>query len=70
MNQDWNKVEKAGLKVEQKQTTEFEVAEEFQRKLDKSAALRKAFNALTPDRQRAYHSADSWWYGIERPVAG
>lgn len=48
------RVEKAGLKVEHKGTTEFEVAEEFQKKLDKSAALKKAFNALTPGRQRAY----------------
>lgn len=48
------RIEKAGLKVEHKGTTEFEVAEEFQKKLDKSAALKKAFNALTPGRQRAY----------------
>lgn len=48
------KVEKAGLKVNHKETAEFEVAEEFQRKLDKSAALRKAFTSLTPGRQRAY----------------
>lgn len=48
------RIEKAGLKVEHKGTMEFEVAEEFQKKLDKSAALKKAFNALTPGRQRAY----------------
>ncbi len=48
------KIEKAGLKIEHKGTAEFEVAEEFQKKLDKSAALKKAFNALTPGRQRAY----------------
>lgn len=48
------KVEKAGLKVSHKETAEFEVAEEFQKKLDKSAALRKAFTSLTPGRQRAY----------------
>lgn len=48
------KVEKAGLKVNHKETAEFEVAEEFQKKLDKSAALRKAFTSLTPGRQRAY----------------
>ena len=48
------RIEKAGLKVEHKGTTEFEVAEEFQKKLDKSATLKKAFNALTPGRQRAY----------------
>ena len=48
------RIEKAGLKVEHKGTTEFEVAEEFQKKLDKSATLKKAFAALTPGRQRAY----------------
>ncbi len=47
-------VEKAGLKVELKKATEFAVAEEFQLKLDKMPALKKAFYALTPGRQRAY----------------
>ncbi len=47
-------VEKAGMKVELKKTTEYEVPEEFQVRLDKSAALKKAFYALTPGRQRAY----------------
>ena len=47
-------VEKAGLKVELKKTTDYKVPEEFQVKLDKSAALKKAFAALTPGRQRAY----------------
>jgi uncharacterized protein YdeI (YjbR/CyaY-like superfamily) len=47
-------VEQAGLKVDFKKTTEFSVVEEFQTKLDKSAPLRKAFEALTPGRQRAY----------------
>lgn len=47
-------VERAGLKVKQKETIDYEVAEEFQKKLDKSAALRKAFTSLTPGRQRAY----------------
>jgi len=47
-------VEKAGLKVELKKTSDFEVPEEFKKRLDKSAALRKAFYALTPGRQRAY----------------
>ena len=47
-------VEKAGLKVELKKTTEYKIPEEFQKKLNKSAALKKAFNALTPGRQRAY----------------
>ena len=47
-------VEKAGLKVKLKKTTEYTVTEEFQNKLNKSAALKKAFDALTPGRQRAY----------------
>jgi len=47
-------VEKAGLKVELKKTSEFEVPEEFQKTLKKNAALKTAFKALTPGRQRAY----------------
>jgi uncharacterized protein YdeI (YjbR/CyaY-like superfamily) len=47
-------VEKAGLKVKMKKPTEFAVAEEFQKKLGKLPALKKAFKALTPGRQRAY----------------
>ena len=47
-------VEKAGLKVKLKETKDFEVPEEFQKKLNKGAALKKAFHALTPGRQRAY----------------
>jgi uncharacterized protein YdeI (YjbR/CyaY-like superfamily) len=47
-------VEKAGLKVPLKKTTDFIIPEEFQNKLDKSPALKTAFDALTPGRQRAY----------------
>jgi uncharacterized protein YdeI (YjbR/CyaY-like superfamily) len=47
-------VEKAGLKVNLKKTSEFAVPEEFQAKLDKLPALKKAFAALTPGRQRGY----------------
>lgn len=47
-------VEKAGLKVELKKTEEYPVPEEFQNKLDKMPALKDAFEALTPGRQRAY----------------
>jgi uncharacterized protein YdeI (YjbR/CyaY-like superfamily) len=47
-------VEKAGLKVNFKKTTEFIIPEEFQKKLDEIPALKKAFDALTPGRQRAY----------------
>jgi uncharacterized protein YdeI (YjbR/CyaY-like superfamily) len=48
-------VEKAGLKVNFKQKTELVFPEEFQKKLDKTPALRAAFDALTPGRQRAYN---------------
>lgn len=47
-------IEEAGLKVPLKKTKEFAVPEEFQTKLDKNAALKKAFYALTPGRQRGY----------------
>lgn len=47
-------VEKAGLKVEFKQTDDLPVSEEFQQKLNEIPALRNAFEALTPGRQRAY----------------
>ena len=47
-------VEKAGLKVVLKKTTQFTMPEEFQKQLDKKIALKKAFEALTPGRQRAY----------------
>jgi len=47
-------VEKAGLKVELKKTKDFAVPEEFQTKLDDSPALKAAFAALTPGRQRNY----------------
>jgi len=47
-------VEKAGLKVNFKKTTEFIIPEEFQDKLDEIPALKTAFDALTPGRQRGY----------------
>ena len=47
-------VEKAGLKVKFKKTAEYKIPEEFQIKLDKIPALKTAFEALTPGRQRAY----------------
>jgi len=47
-------VEKAGLKVPLKKTKEFSMPEEFQNKLNENRALKKAFNALTPGRQRGY----------------
>ena len=47
-------VEKAGLKVKLKKTAAFSMPEEFKNKLDKMPALKKAFEALTPGRQRGY----------------
>jgi uncharacterized protein YdeI (YjbR/CyaY-like superfamily) len=47
-------VEKAGLKVSLKKTKEFNIPEEFQKKLAKTPALKTAFYALTPGRQRGY----------------
>jgi len=47
-------VEKAGLKVELKKTSEYNLPEEFQQKLEQMPELRTAFEALTPGRQRAY----------------
>ena len=42
-------IEKAGLKVEMKKTTEFEMPEEFKIKLDKIPALKIAFYNLTQE---------------------
>jgi uncharacterized protein YdeI (YjbR/CyaY-like superfamily) len=47
-------VEKAGLQVTLKKTAEFDMPAEFKIKLEESAALRRAFRALSPGRQRAY----------------
>ena len=48
-------VEKAGLKVNFKKTTELIFPEEFQNKLGEIPALKTAFDALTPGRQRQYN---------------
>jgi len=47
-------VEKAGLTVNYKKTSEFKIPEEFQNKLNANPALKAAFHALTPGRQRGY----------------
>ena len=47
-------LEKAGLKVTLKKTSDYTVPEEFQRELDTNPAFKNAFEALTPGRQRAY----------------
>lgn len=47
-------VEKAGLQVVLKKTAEFNMPEEFQKKLDENPDLKNAFESLTPGRQRGY----------------
>lgn len=47
-------IEKSGAKVVLKKVSEFEMADEFKTKLNEMPALKKAFEALTPGRQRAY----------------
>ncbi|MBK7652739.1 MAG: DUF1801 domain-containing protein [Flammeovirgaceae bacterium] len=47
-------IEKAGLKVELKETSQFTMPKEFKMKLDEDPLLKKAFHALTPGRQRGY----------------
>jgi uncharacterized protein YdeI (YjbR/CyaY-like superfamily) len=47
-------VEKAGLKVKLMKPSEFKTPEELQTKFDEMPALKTAFSALTPGRQRAY----------------
>ena len=47
-------VEKSGLEIEFKKTTEFPMAEEFEKKLEEMPELKTAFEELTPGRQRAY----------------
>ncbi|MGE8018925.1 YdeI/OmpD-associated family protein [Peribacillus frigoritolerans] len=47
-------VEKAGLEVEYKKNEEFIIPEELHNKFDDIPALKTAFEALTPGRQRAY----------------
>ena len=47
-------VEKAGLEVSFKKHTEYTIPEELQQKFDEIPALKTAFEALTPGRQRGY----------------
>lgn len=47
-------LEKAGAKVSLKKTKEYAMPDEFKNKLAKNPKLKKAFEALTPGRQRAY----------------
>lgn len=47
-------VEKAGLRVEKKKTSDVPVPDELLAKLRKDPRFKKAFEALTPGRQRSY----------------
>jgi uncharacterized protein YdeI (YjbR/CyaY-like superfamily) len=47
-------IEKSGLQVEFKKTSEYVVPEELLNEFDKMPELKTAFEALTPGRQRAY----------------
>lgn len=47
-------IDKAGLKVAMKTTSQFNMPEEFKEKLAESPELSVAFEALTPGRQRGY----------------
>src|SRR5437868_8699943 len=47
-------VEKAGLRVKRKKTSDFPVPEELRERLRKDPRFKRAFEALTPGRQRGY----------------
>jgi uncharacterized protein YdeI (YjbR/CyaY-like superfamily) len=47
-------VEKAGLRMEQKKTSDFPVPEELTDRLRRDPRFKHAFEALTPGRQRSY----------------
>ncbi|HVC95714.1 MAG TPA: YdeI/OmpD-associated family protein [Pirellulales bacterium] len=47
-------VEKAGLRMEQKKTSDYPVPEELTERFRRDARFKRAFEALTPGRQRSY----------------
>ena len=47
-------VEKAGLEVSYKKTSQFQIPEELKAKFDENPGLKTAFERLTPGRQRGY----------------
>jgi len=47
-------VEKAGLRIEPKKTSDFPVPEELTERFRKDPRFQRAFDALTPGRQRSY----------------
>jgi len=48
------KVEKAGLRVAPKKTSDFKVPVELTEQFRKNPRFKRAFDALTPGRQRSY----------------
>lgn len=47
-------IEKSGQKVTFKEASDYDIPEEFQEKLNENPALKSAFYALTPGRQKGY----------------
>ena len=47
-------VEKAGLRIKPKRTSDFPVPEELRERFRRDARFKRAFEALTPGRQRSY----------------
>jgi uncharacterized protein YdeI (YjbR/CyaY-like superfamily) len=47
-------VEKAGLRMKPKRTSDFQVPDELRRRFLRDARFKRAFEALTPGRQRSY----------------
>jgi uncharacterized protein YdeI (YjbR/CyaY-like superfamily) len=47
-------VERAGLRIERKKTSDFPVPEELTARFRRDARFKRAFEALTPGRQRSY----------------
>jgi uncharacterized protein YdeI (YjbR/CyaY-like superfamily) len=47
-------IEKSGAKVNMMSVAQFDVPDEFQKRLDRDSKLAKAFHALTPGRQKGY----------------
>ena len=47
-------IEKSGKKIPLKKTSDYGVPKEFQKILEKNSKVKKAFNSLTPGRQRGY----------------
>jgi uncharacterized protein YdeI (YjbR/CyaY-like superfamily) len=47
-------IEKSGVRVQMKSAAQFDVPQEFLKRLDDDPKLSKAFHALTPGRQKGY----------------